>query len=155
MTDQIKGKPFKGEERSRRIAMDEALEHLPPQEAAQAIDSLSKRKGAKSAQRIAQELGKDQDQDQHQPAPWEVPTPTSLRRERSRRPLGQGRRDARRPGEGLASRPVRDLTDEERRAIEEYSRSLVVVSAEEHRVHKRYGGNQHGILSHVPGRRGH
>jgi hypothetical protein len=86
---------------------------------------------------------------------WTAPTPVSLRREEAQR---RGEAVAT-PRPALARHPIRvgsrDLTPDELTKIAERSRSMVLVTAEEHKTHKQHArGMPHTILDHVtPGRR--
>jgi hypothetical protein len=89
---------------------------------------------------------------------WPEPTPTSLRREqaeKSRRGVaGPTRRDVSGPAAAPSPRPARRTpTPEELAAAQEISSSLLLVTAEEHAGHKKYGGD-HDLTAHIlPSRR--
>lgn len=66
---------------------------------------------------------------------------------------GPAPRDGRRPGSSSgAPAPRRDLTPKELANVAELSRAGLLLSAEEHRGHKRYG-HDHPVQAHIPGRR--
>jgi hypothetical protein len=91
------------------------------------------------------------------PGSWTVePTPTSLRREAREHEVQRLNRqalEARRPAGEREGTPQpatgqRDLTPKEQAQILEKSRAGLLVTAEEHRDHKRFG-DDHTILDHV------
>jgi hypothetical protein len=119
---------------------------------------LKPHKGEERSRRLRLDKRLAQAQERGEPMPWDVPTPVSLRNERSRRAAGDPRRDeARRPVEEipLPPRPVRaDLTPEALAKIQADSAARVLVTAEEAAIHRRHGGNHHNILAHYDPRRG-
>jgi hypothetical protein len=74
----------------------------------------------------------------------------ALRRELLNQDQKKAQRPADRPRPALARRP---LTPEEQAKVAELAKAGLLITAEEHKGHKRWGGNEHGILDHLPGRR--
>jgi hypothetical protein len=119
------------------------IEYLEPAEAVQDIERVTPRIRPK-----------------RQPSPWTVePTPTSIRNEQSRRrEIWPSHRDET-PEPAAASPPSqrparRELTDHELLQVQAQSAAGVLISADEHAVHKRFGAHSHGIMGHLDPRRG-